>query len=173
MKDQNSTKTGLTSNEIMNQIMDDIEKIDIGRFDYHYIPLKSDFTKTMTASILQTSKRLNLRVVPEVEFEMPEIFRKTYKRKYGGIVDFIIINPNGKDIAIELDSSNKKASYGKLQVLSEKGYDTFWIVWNRNTSGKPYPSSYKNDHSAKNLELGFTNENVNILRHTFHPTPKN
>ena len=47
MKDQNSTKC-LTNQEIMEQIMNDIEKIDIGRFDYIYTPNKSDFTKAMT-----------------------------------------------------------------------------------------------------------------------------
>ncbi|MCP9199014.1 hypothetical protein MKO06_03780 [Gramella sp. GC03-9] len=172
MKDQNSTKQ-LTNQEIMELIMNDIERIDIGRFDFIFIPNKSDFTKAMTASIIETCKKLNLRVVQEVEIEMPDYLQKMHKRKSRfGVVDFIIINPNGKDITIELDSSNKLYSYKKLEVAQDLGNEAFWIVWKRNTSGKPYRSSYKDDHSAKNIKLGFVNKGVNIIRHTFHPTIK-
>ncbi|PTX44502.1 hypothetical protein C8P64_0481 [Christiangramia gaetbulicola] len=172
MKDQNSKKC-LTNQEIMEHIMNDIEKIDIGRFDYIYIPNKSDFTKAMTHSILETCKRLDLRVVREVDIKMPEHIRIAHKRKTCiGKVDFIIINPDEKDIAIELDSSNKQYNYKKLEVSAEIGYKAVWIVWKRNTSGKPYKSSYKDDHSQKNHELGFVNNNVSILRHTFHPKLK-
>ncbi len=150
-----------SSKEIVEILLEDINKIDIGRYDYYYIPFKSDFTKAMSLSIKETCNRLNLRVVPEVNVEMPEHVRNTHHRKIGGIVDFIIINPNGKDIAIELDSTHKIFSYRKLEVLSDKGYDAYWIVWKRNTNGKVHPP-------YNNKELGFNNENVNIVRHTFH-----
>lgn len=154
-------KSEMTSKEIVEILLEDFNKIDIGRYDYYYIPHKSDFTKAMSLSIKETCNRLNLRVVPEVDIIMPEHIRNEHKRKIGGIVDFIIINPNGKDIAIELDSSHKIYSYKKLEVLNDQGYDAYWIVWNKNTNGKVYPP-------YNNKELGFNNENVNIVRHTFH-----
>ena len=161
MENQKNNSLELTSKEIVKLILEDFKKIDIGRYDYYYIPYKSDFTKAMSLSIRETCKRLKLRVVQEVDIKMPEHIRIEHKRKNGGIVDFIIINPNGKDIAIELDSYHKNYSYKKLEVLDERGHDSFWLVWSRNHNGKA-----KDPHNNK--ELGFINENVNIVRHTFH-----
>lgn len=151
--------------------MDDIEKIKIGdRFNYKYTPGISRFTKAMSVSIENTCNRLGLKLNTEVEFLFSENFKIKYKKKYGGIVDFTIINPNGPTIAIELDSRNKRLSYAKLEELSNRGYDTFWILWRRNRTGTPYDSSYKDDYSLRNEKLGYTNENVGIIRHIFHPS---
>ena len=67
-----------------------------------------------------------MRVVREVEIEMPDHLQKMHKRKSRfGKVDFIIINPNGKDITIELDSSNKLYSYKKLEVAQRSWQRSF------------------------------------------------
>lgn len=161
----------LTSTQIMIQIMDDIEKIKIGgRFNYKYTPETSLFTKAISVSIENTCNRLGLKLNTEVEFLFSDKFKKKNKKKYGGIVDFTIINPNGQTIVIELDSRNKKLSYEKLEELSKRGYDTYWILWRRNVTGTPYESSYKDDYGDYYIKRGYTNENVGIMKHIFHPT---
>ena len=115
----------LTSFEIMIQIMDDIEKADPEKIDKDEYPtLKKRCTRAIELSIKETCERLELRLKSEKDFNFSEDLKKKYKKKYG-IVDFIITNPNGRKIAIELDSRNKRLSYAKLEELSERGYDTF------------------------------------------------
>ena len=54
--------------------------------------------------------------------------RKTDGHK--GLIDIIIRSPNEKQYAIEIDSSNKKWSLGKLLDAYKKGYVPIWVRWN-------------------------------------------
>jgi len=159
----------LTSTQIIIKIMDDIEKIKLGRFNKKFPVGKKQCTKAVSISIEETCKRLGLKLRSEVKFQFSEKLKKKFKRKFG-VVDFIIINPNGSKIAIELDSRNKGLSYAKLEELSEIGYDSFWIQYRINIYSAPYQSSYKDDYGDYYIKRGFTNENVGIVKHIFQPT---
>lgn len=165
-----SAQRQLTSIQIMIQIMDDIEKIKLGRFNKEFPVGKKKCTKAISISIEETCKRLGLKLQREVEHQFSESLKKKYKRKYG-IVDFVIINPNGSKIAIELDSRNKRLSYAKLEELSERNYDSFWLLYRINNTGVPYQSSYKDDYNDYYTKRKYTNENVQIIKHIFHPAP--
>ena len=163
----------LSNEMIMTIIMDNIGNLKVsGRFNKRYLPKKAVFTNAMTESIIDTCKKLGLKYKKEAEFRFSKHFREKYNRKWG-LVDIVIYNPSGKNIALEIDSTNtNKVSYGKLCELSsdEENYDAYWIIWNRNKSGKPFQTSYKDDYTRKNESFGYTNKRVKIIRHTFHPT---
>lgn len=169
MNNQNFQKP-LTSIQVMIQIMDDIEKIKLGRFNKEFPVRKKKCTKAISISIEETCKMLGLKLQREVEFQFSESLKKKYNRKYG-IVDFIIINPNGTKISIELDSRNKRLSYAKLEELSARNYDTFWLLYRINNTGVPYQSSYKDDYGDYYIKRGYTNVNVGIVKHIFQPNP--
>lgn len=174
MKSQIPQTPTLNSFEIMIQIMDDIEKTDPEKIDKNEYPtLKKRCTRAIELSIKETCERLELGLKCEEEFDFSEGLKKKYKKKYG-IVDFIITNPKGREIAIELDSRNKRLSYAKLEELSERGYDTFWVQHRFNIFSAPYKSSYKEDSYLKHYRKhGYTNKNVAIIKHIFHPTSYN
>jgi hypothetical protein len=46
-----------------------------------------------------------------------------------GLIDIIIKSPNGRQYAIEIDSSNKKWSLEKLFDAYKKGYVPIWVRW--------------------------------------------
>ncbi len=161
----------LTSFEIMIQIMDDIEKADPEKIDKDEFPtIKRRCTRAIELSIKETCERLELGLKSEEEFDFSEGLKNKYKKKYG-IVDFIITNPNGRKIALEIDSRNKRLSYAMLEELSERGYDTFWVQHRFNIFSAPYKSSYKDDSYLNHYRKhGYTNKNVSIIKHIFHPT---
>ncbi len=159
----------LTSTQIIIKIMDDIEKIKLGRFNKKFPVGKKKCTKAISISIEETCKRLGLELRSEVEFQFSESLKKKYNKKYG-VVDFIIIKPNGSKIAIELDSRNKRLSYAKLEEISQRDYDSFWVQYRINITGIPYKSSYKDDYGDYYIKRGYTNENVGIVKHIFQPT---
>ncbi len=161
----------LTSFEIMIQIMDDIEKADPEKIDKNEYPtVKRRCTRAIELSIKETCERLELGLKSEKDFDFSEGLKNRYMKKYG-IVDFIITNPNGRKIAIELDSRNKRLSYAKLEELSERGYDTFWVQHRYNIFSAPFKSSYKDDSYLNHYRKhGYTNKNVSIIKHIFQPT---
>ena len=161
----------LNSKELMIEIMNDIEKIHLGRFNKKYPVSKTRCTKAISVSIEQTCKRLGIELNCEVEFLFSESLKKRYNKKYGGIVDFIITPTVGPKIALELDSRDKRLSYSKLEELSQRGYICYWLRYKINKTGRPYYTSYKADCSNHYRKLGFENTNVRIIEHTFHPTP--
>lgn len=160
----------LTNEILMMFIMEDIENLKVaGRFNQKYTPPKANFTNAMTESVRNTCRKFGIRTEREAKFKFSKQFRENNNRKCG-YVDLIIYNPYDKKIALEIDSTNTNViSYNKLCELSADGYDSFWIIWNRNKSGKPFHTSYKDDFTEKNEGLGYTNKNVRIIRHTFHP----
>ena len=69
----------MTSKKIVEVIMNDVSNIDIGRFDYNYIPLRSDFTQAITQSIVDTCSRLGLQVILEFNVDVSEGVLKEHK----------------------------------------------------------------------------------------------
>lgn len=169
-------KPKLNSLEVMIEIMEDIEKINLGRFNKKYPVSKTQCTNAITVSIKQTCKRLSIEYDREVPFHFSEELKNQYKKKYGGIVDFIITPTVGPKVVIELDSRYKRLSFDKLKELgqrevnSQREYICYWLRYKINKTGRPYYSSYKQDCSAEYRNLGFEDPNVRILEHTFHPT---
>lgn len=168
----------LNSLEVMIEIMEDIEKINLGRFNKKYPVNKTQCTNAITVSIKQTCKRLGIELDREEEFQFSESLKNKYNKKYGGIVDFVITPTVGPKIAIELDSRYKRLSFDKLRELGVKRdldgkieYICYWLRYKINKTGKPYHSSYKQDCSEEYRNLGFEDKNVRIIEHTFHPTP--
>ena len=170
-------KPKLNSLEVMIEIMEDIEKINLGRFNKKYPVSKTKCTKAISVSIEQTCKRLGLDFEDEKVFRFSESLKKKHDKKYGGIVDYVITPTVGPKIAIELDSRYKRLSFDKLSELSnrelngQREYICYWLRYKINKTGKPYHSSYKQDCSEEYRNLGFEDPNVRILEHTFHPTP--
>jgi hypothetical protein len=162
----------MTSKRIIEIILNDISNLNIGRFDYYYIPHRSDFTRAITKSIVDTCSKLDLEIILEYNVEVSEDILKDYKRLKNGYTDVVIRNDLDKDIAIEIDSSFKKWSYKKLEILNKKGMYSTWFVWKRKVPGKEL--KWKDP-----IELGFTNEKIHLMTHTFyadeeklHTTPK-
>ncbi|WP_282018169.1 hypothetical protein [Salegentibacter mishustinae] len=164
-------KQKLNSKEIMIEIMEDIEKINLGRFNKKYPVSKTQCTNAITVSIKQTCKRLGIELDCEVPLQFSEKLKKQYDKKYGGIVDFIVTPTVGPKVAIELDSKNKRLSYAKLEELTKRGYICYWLRYKINKTGRPYKSFYKADCSEHYRKLGFDNTDVRIIEHIFHPTP--
>lgn len=171
-------RTKLNSKELMIEIMKDIEKINLGRFNKKYPVSKTRCTKAISVSIEQTCKRLGIALNCEVEFSFSESLKKEYNKKYGGIVDFIITPTVGPKVVIELDSRYKRLSFDKLRELGVRRdldgkieYICYWLRYKINKTGKPYNTSYKKDCSEEYRKLGFADKNVRILEHTFHPIP--
>lgn len=151
----------MSSDEIFEKILEGIYSIDIGRFDYNYIPLKSDFTRAITQSITHSCKKLNLKYKLEFEFEFSDEIKKDFKRKGNlGYTDIVIFTENGNNIAIEIDSSFKKWSFKKLELLSQQNFDPYWFVWKRKTPGRNI--KWKNPR-----EIGFAEKPVKISTYTF------
>ncbi|SHN08374.1 hypothetical protein [Polaribacter sp. KT 15] len=151
----------MTSDEIFEKLLEGIYSIDIGRFDYNYIPLKSDFTKAITNSIVNSCKALNLKYKLEFEFVFNDDVKEEFKKRGNfGYTDIVIYNKEGKDIAIEIDSSFKKWSFKKLDLLREQEFDSYWFVWKRKTPGR-------NIKWADPLEIGFDRQTVKICTYTF------
>ena len=151
----------MSSDEIFEKLLEGIYSIDIGRFDYNYIPLKSDFTKAITQSIVYSCKELNLKYKLEFEFGFNDEIKKDFKRKGNlGYTDIVIFIDNGNDIAIEIDSSFKKWSFKKLELLSNQNFDSYWFVWKKKTPGRN--TGWKNPR-----EIGFDKRTVKISTYTF------
>ena len=160
MKDQERRTENLTHQSIMDLIMEELNKIDKKYLELNYGFSKAECTSALSDSIVKTCENLGLRIVREEKFKLPEFIR-TNKRKYGCIVDFYIINPNGKDIIIELDSSLNKWSYQKLEYFSED-YNAVWIVWKRGRGNLNYSNFFE---KSRNKESDFSNENVSFFKH--------
>ena len=167
----------LNSLEVIIEIMEDIERINLGRFNKKYPVSKTQCTKAITVSIKQTCKRLGVDLDCEVPFLFSKELKNQYRKKYGGIVDFIITPTVGPKVVIELDSRYKRLSYDKLGELGVRRdldgkieYICYWLRYKINKTGKPYHTSYKQDCSIEYRKLGFDDPNVRILEHTFHPT---
>lgn len=150
----------MDSKQIFEKILYGINRIDIGRFDYHYIPFKSDFTKAILNSIIQTCESLQLDYRVEFQVDVSDEILKKYKRKKRAFTDVVIFNNEYKHIAIEIDSSFKKWSYKKLEILSEKGFDSFWLIWKRKTPGRELKWRVPSD-------IEFSNNSIRIHTHTF------
>ena len=170
-------KPKLNSLEVMIEIMEDIEKINLGRFNKKYPVSKTKCTNAITVSIKQTCKRLNIDLESEVPFHFSEKLKKQHSKKYGGIVDFIIKPTVGPKVIIELDSRYKGLSFDKLRELGVRRdsdgkieYICYWLRYKINKTGKPYHTSYKKDCSEEYRKLGFADKNIRIIEHTFHPT---
>ena len=109
-----SKKLKLNSLDVMIEIMEGIERINLGRFNKKYPVSRTQCPNAITVSIIQTCKRLNIDLEREVPFQFLEKLKKQYGKKYGGIVDFIITPTVGPKVVIELDSQYKGLSFDKL-----------------------------------------------------------
>jgi hypothetical protein len=81
-------------------------------------------TELITSTIENFAREKKLECEKEVFLGLT---RKT--NGYKGLVDIIIRTPNGKQYAIEIDSSNKKWSLEKLLDAYKKGYVPIWVRW--------------------------------------------
>lgn len=160
MKDLEKRTENLTHQSIMNLIMEDLNKIDKKYLELNYGFSKAECTSALSDSIVNTCENLGLRIVREEKFKLPESIRVSRKQNCCN-VDFYIINPNGKDIIIELDSALKKWSYQKLEYFSED-YNAAWIVWKRGRGNLNYSNFFE---KSRNKESDFSNENVLFFKH--------
>lgn len=145
---------------LTQEILIDITNIDIGKFDYYHIPHKADFTKAITKSIVLTCKRLNYDVKLEYKIRNADKIINRYKNLNNAYVDVIVYKNGIELLAIEIDSSMKKWSYKKLEILNAQGINTLWFVWKRKTPGRKLKWRSPSD-------VGFNNKNIPIYIHTF------
>ncbi|OHB50069.1 MAG: hypothetical protein A2Y10_14050 [Planctomycetes bacterium GWF2_41_51] len=85
---------------------------------------RAEGTELIT-SVIQTFAKEN-----QFGFEREVFLGLTRKTNdYKGLIDIIIIKPDGTRYAIEIDSSNKKWSLEKLIHAHNIGYVPVWIRW--------------------------------------------
>jgi hypothetical protein len=99
-----------------------LKKIDLSSYSRGS---RSKGTELLTSSIEKFACEQKYECEKEVFLGLR---RKTDGRK--GLVDIIIKSPNGKQYAIEIDSSNKKWSVEKLLYAYKTGYVPIWVRWN-------------------------------------------
>lgn len=85
---------------------------------------RTEGTYAITSAIQTFAKENQFGFEREVFLGMT---RKT--NDYRGLIDIIIIKPDGTRYAIEIDSSNKKWSLEKLIHAYNIGYVPVWIRW--------------------------------------------
>ena len=100
---------------------------DLSREDWSKYDRKNG-TKEISKAIISIARKYNYRCIPE--YPAGKINGR------GSYIDFVF-SSRGRQIlsgwnliAIELDSSNKKNSLMKLEVLKERGFQSVWIRWN-------------------------------------------
>ncbi len=81
-------------------------------------------TELITSSIENFAREQRFKCEKEVFLGLR---RKTDGHK--GLIDVIIRSSDGIKYAIEIDSSNKKWSIGKLLHAHKRGYVPIWIRW--------------------------------------------
>lgn len=83
-------------------------------------------TEVITCTIENWAKEKKLQSRREVHREW-----MTTPEGRAGRVDLILTSPSGREVAVEIDRSNKQKSHYKLQRAKEQGLGALWVRWDK------------------------------------------